>query len=131
MIVNREKLSEELRAAGVAIKGFNADGPQAGRAVLADGTIVGHDGALSHEAGATPNAAGAALYRSTLLAHDPALTPAQDAADVQRRMSAATRDGRIMAALVMVTWPNSTAAERAWAAAVIAGAGERVREARA
>lgn len=37
---------------------------------------------------------------------------------------------RLLAALTLRAWPDSTPAERTWAAGVIAQAGERIREAR-
>lgn len=78
-MINREKFDAELAAAGVVALGYNADGPQEGRAVLAGGTLVGHDGAVSHTTGGVPDAAAAAAYRAALLAHVPAETLVQRA----------------------------------------------------
>lgn len=46
-------------------------------------------------------------------------------------LAGATGDRRLLAALVLRAWPDATAAERTWAADVIAAAGLRIREARA
>lgn len=134
MILNRAKFDAELVAAGVAVKGYNADGPQAGRAVLADGTIVGHDGRLSHDSGREPDAAGARAYLEALAAHDPTPTAAQAAA-TQRRREADALGGRdsVVAALALrlsSDWWDRPVPERAAAQAVIDEAAQRVRAAR-
>lgn len=50
--------------------------------------------------------------------------------DEDTRLSGATGDRRLLAALVLRAWPDATPAERAWAADVIATAGQRIRSVR-
>ena len=62
-------------------------------------------------------------------AHDPAPTTEQVEREEGRRLGALISP-RVLAALVLRAWPDSTPAERTWAAGVIADAGQRIRAAR-
>lgn len=120
-MINREKFDAELRAAGVPIKAYNVDGPQEGRAVLADGTIVpGPTGALAHERGETPNASAAAAYRAALGAHNPAETPGQ----LARRRAALD----IVALAAVLVEQGGGAAAPAWCHQVVNALAARVGE---
>lgn len=72
MSYNREKALSELAAAGLDVRGFNSDGPTAGRLVLADGTVRTETGAVERG-----NASLVATANAVLAAHDPSETPAQ------------------------------------------------------
>lgn len=63
-------------------------------------------------------------------AHDPAPTTEQQERDEDRRLGSMLPP-RLIAALTLRAWPDATAAERTWAAGVIAQAGGKIREARA
>jgi hypothetical protein len=120
-MINAEKFTAELAAAGVTVRAFNADGPGEGRAVLTDGTIVpGLAGELGHETGGAPDAAGAAAYRAALLEHNPASTPGQLAS---RR--AAARDVALAAVLVQL---QGGAVAPAWCHTVVNNLAARVGE---
>lgn len=113
MTINREKFESELVVAGVTCKAHCADGPQEGRAVLGDGTIVpaGWDGvaALVREQGGAGSAVAALAYRTALLAHVPTETAAQRAA----------RRERLAPVALAIVAKNGYAAAPAWAQGVV------------
>lgn len=120
-MINRERFEDELRIAGVVVKAFCHDGPQEGRAVLGDGTIVpGAAGALAHETGGAPNAAAAAAYRAALAAHNNAETVAQIA-----RRRAGLREVALAALLKQL---QGGASAPAWCQTVVDNLAARVGE---
>lgn len=119
-VINRDRLVNELTAAGIPRAWFCADGPEEGRVRLPDGTLRLPDGSASHESGGAPDTAKVSTVNAVLAAHNPAESPAQVAARRRRLADVA------LAAVLVET--RGGAAAPAWCHTVVNALAARVGE---